>query len=232
MYCTVNDMRRLLPSNITIGDQNLGTPSPGRQEVKRDKMTPTEAIQYIRFAQQEIDSRLRPFYVVPLRRVKTYDTEILSNVAPGNNVKIRVHDSGAFAKEDAIRIQNSSMYETAEVKDVVDTTSITVVSVANSYVAEEATISVLEYPDPIPLVTARWAIAYAWNQLFSADQAPNISEFGKENNRLAINSLDSILSGTILLFGQDHTGKRFVRGSVFDAFANPTIDFQFGREKQ
>ena len=232
MYCTVQDMKNLLPSNITIGDQNYGTPSPGRPDVKRDKMTPAEAINYIKYAQQEIDGRLRPFYVVPLRRVKTYDTEILSNVSQGSNVQIRVHDSGAFANGDTIRIQNSSIYETSEIKSIVDSTTVMVTTVANAYVGEEAIISVLEYPDPIPLITARWAIVYGWNQLFSADQSPAISEFGKENSRLAVNSLDGILSGAILLFGQDHTGKRFVRGSLFDAFQNPTPDFQFGREKQ
>ena len=231
MYCTTSDVQNLLPPSVTIGSLMLGTPSPGSSDTKRESFTPAQVINYIKFAQQEIDSRLRPFYVVPLRRIKSYETEILSTVNHGSNVIIRVHDSGPFAKGDTIRIQNSSMYEGAEIKEVVDTSSVTVVYVANDYVAEESTISVLEYPDPIPLIAARWAIAYGWNQLFSADQAPAISGFGKEQSRLAINSMDSVLSGAALLFGQDQPGKRFVRGSVFDAYQNPTPDFQFGREK-
>lgn len=232
MYCSVQDIINLLPSNVAIFDQNLGTPSPGRPDVKRAAMTPAIVTSYITYAQQEIDGRLRPYYVVPLRRVKTYDTEILSDVAPGTNVQIRVHDSGPFANGDTIRLQNTSIYEATTIKSIIDATTVQVTSVVNSYNPEDSIISVLEYPDPIPLITARWAIVYGWNQLFSADQSPAISEFGKENSRLAVNSLDSILSGAVLLFGQDHTGKRFARGSLFDAFQNPTPDFQFGREKQ
>jgi hypothetical protein len=104
-------------------------------------------------------------------------------------------------------------------------------SVKNSYETYESKISILEFPDPVPLITTRLAISYAFDQLFSADQSPNVSEYGKEQRKLAINSLDSVLSGAVLLFGQDHTGKRFVRGSLFDAYQNPTPEFQFGREK-
>ena len=38
MYCSVEDFRRLLPSTITLGDQNIGTPSPGTPVTKRDKI--------------------------------------------------------------------------------------------------------------------------------------------------------------------------------------------------
>jgi len=67
MYCTINDVEIILPSPITVGDQNIGTPSPGRPTAtaNKDKLTPAEVIRYIRFAEQEIDARLRPYYVCP-----------------------------------------------------------------------------------------------------------------------------------------------------------------------
>ncbi len=29
MYCTIEDFKKLLPKPISMGDQNIGTPSPG-----------------------------------------------------------------------------------------------------------------------------------------------------------------------------------------------------------
>lgn len=233
MYCEVKDMVSLLPSPITIGDTNIGTPSPGRPApANKSKLTPDEAITYIRFAGQEIDSRLRPYYVCPLRRVKTYETEILNVVNAGNSVKVRVYDTGAFAKGQLVRLQSRFEMETDTIASIENLTTLVIDRVKNLYPIDDCKISILEFPDPIPLINARLAISYCFDQLFSAEQSPNMSEYGKEQRRLASNSLDSILSGTVLLFGQDHTGKRFVRGSLFDAYQNPTPEFQFGREKQ
>ena len=233
MYASVADMRSLLPEPISIGDENIGTPSPGRPTTSnRSVLTTDEAIRYIRFAENEVDSRLRPYYVCPLRRVKSYETEILGNVSAGTNVEVRVNDAGVFSEGQMIRLQGPSDMETDEIGSIKNQTTLVINTVKYSYATYESKISILEFPDPVPLITTRLAISYAFDQLFSADQSPNISEYGKEQRRLASNSIDSILSGTALLFGQDHTGKRFVRGSLFDAFQNPTPDFQFGREKQ
>jgi len=230
MYCTINDLSTLLPEPITIGDENIGTPSPGRPS-NRSKLTAEEVIQYIRFAEQEIDARLRPYYVCPLRRVKTFETEILENVSVGSSIGIRVHDTGVFFQGQMIRLQSKTQMETDEIASIKNMTTLVIQSVKNVYPAYDSKVSILEFPDPIPLITARLAISYAFDQLFAAEQSPNISEFGKAQRMLALNGIDSILSGAVLLFGQDHTGKRFVRGSLFDAYQNPTPEFQFGRER-
>jgi hypothetical protein len=233
MYCTVQDMVALLPEPITVGDTNIGTPSPGRPNPSnRSKLTPDQATRYIRFAGEEVDSRLRPYYVCPLRRVKTYETEILQTALTGSNVEIKVNDTGAFSKGQMVRLQSRSEMEVDEVSEVKNRTTLVISQVTYTYSVDDGKISVLEFPDPIPLITARLAVSYCFDQLFAAEQSPNVSEYGKEQRRLAINSLDGVLSGAILLFGQDHTGKRFVRGSLFDAYQNPTPEFQFGREKQ
>ena len=121
--------------------------------------------------------------------------------------------------------------ENAEISDVNDLTTLVVNRVKNTYSMDNSKMSILEFPDPIPFINARLAVSYCFDQLFAAENSPNVSEYGKEQRALALNSLDSILSGTVLLFGQDHTGNRFVRGSLFDAYQNPTPEFQFGREK-
>lgn len=233
MYATIDDLKKLLPEPISIGDTNIGSPTPGRptSTTNRSKLTPDEAIRYIRFAEQEVDSRLRPYYVCPLRRVKSFETEILGNISPGTSVEVRVHDTGIFSKGQMVRLQGPQQMETDEIDSIKNLTTLVVKNAKYSYETYRSKISILEFPDPIPLITARLAVSYAFDQLFSAEQSPNISEYGKAQRELAINSIDSILSGAVLLFGQDHTGRRFVRGSLFDAYQNPTPEFQFGREK-
>lgn len=231
MYCTIEDLRNILPEPISIGDQNIGTPSPGRPNSNRDVLTPVDAIRFIRLAEQEIDARLRPYYVCPLRRIKTFETEILDDVSAGTDVEVKIHDTGVFSKGQMVRLQSTSNFETSEIASITDLHKLVLKEVENGYDANESRISILEFPDPIPFIAARLAVSYAFDRLFSAEQSPNISEYGKTQRNLAINSFDSILTGTTLLFGQDHTGRRFVRGSVHDAFQTPTPDFQFGREK-
>lgn len=233
MYCTISDLQKILPYNVTIGDNNIGTPSPGQPVTKRSKLTPEEAMGYIRFAAQEIDSRLRPFYICPLRRVNSFETEIIENVNSGSQVKVRVWDSSVFAKGDVVRLQNKYEMESAVVYsfDPSDTRYVVIDKIMYGYPADESKITILKFPDPIPIICARFAASYAFDQLFNAEQAPEASNYGVEQRKLALNAMDSILSGTALLNGQDRSGRRFCRGEIMDNYNNPTADFQFGREK-
>ena len=43
MYASIEDFRRLLPSPITLGSANIGTPSPGTSTATKDQITPAEA---------------------------------------------------------------------------------------------------------------------------------------------------------------------------------------------
>ena len=234
MYCSIDDMRAVLPDNITIGDINIGTPSPGQTATKRDKLTTTQAVKFIKMGQQEIDSRLTSFYIVPLRLVKTYETELMNDLTPGTNKNVKVWSTTSFSKGDGVRLQGPDTMETASVTNVIDAVTITLQTITGTYYAETGKISIIKVPDPIPLITARLAVSYAFDELFSTDQSPNISGYGKEQRNLANNAIDSLLEGSVYLFGQEHTGRRFLRGTLIDAYGSPTASqaqFQFGREK-
>lgn len=230
MYCTIVDVQKLLPVTVTVGSTNIGTPIPGQQTIKRDSLTTDDIIYFIRYATQEIDSRLRPFYTCPLRRTKSYETEILNNLSSGTNVLVSVLDSNAFSKYETVRLQENFQYENCTISDVPDSTKVQLSSVTQNHTAYSTNISLLEYPDPIPVMAARLAISYAFDKLFNAEQQPDISQYGVAQRKLAMNIMDSILTGAILLFGQEHTGRRFVRMSLFDSFKSPAEDIQFGRE--
>ena len=231
MYATINDLKAILPSPITIGDNNIGTPSPGAP-ASRSCITTSEANYFIGRAQNEIDARLRAFYQCPLRRTKIFETALTNDIVPGTNVVVNLRDSGAFMIGDAVRIQGSDIMDNATVVDIPSIYSIKIDTLANTYSqADGCLVSLIKYPDPIPLMAARLAVALAFDELFSAEQSPNVSSYGNTQRQLANNSLDSILDGTVKLFGQEWTGRRFIRGSLFDAYKNPVKDFAFGREK-
>jgi len=230
MYCTVQNAITLLPENVTVGDRNIGTPVPGKcDNTNRSKFTPDQICEFIKFAQQEVDARLRPIYVCPLRRIKIHETEILNNVSSGTNVKVSVHDTGPFAKGQLVRLQSECDYEEAVIESIPNLDQLILNSVTSSYDADSL-ISILEYPDPIPLVTARLAVSYAYDRLFAAEQSPDVSQYGTEQRKLAMFSMDSIITGNVILMGQEHVGKRFARHSLFDSYKTPTDDIQFGRE--
>lgn len=230
MYCTVEDVRRLLPTAIVVDDPNLGTPVPGRPTANRSDITSDQVRYYISYSQQYIDGRLRPYYVCPLRKVKVYEEKLPSSVTAGTSVNVSVRDSSYFNVGDEIRLQSTDDMETANVTAINSGTSITVDTVAGSY-DSTSKISIIKHPDPISIIAARFACGVIIDRLFTADQAPNVSEYGKTQRNLARNDLEDVLTGTVLLLGQNHTGRRFVRGSLFDAFKNPA-EFNKGEDKE
>jgi hypothetical protein len=245
MYATIEQLKLLLPANITIGDTNLGTPYspsnlaypgmpapiPGVPQNK-DKLTVTQAKKYIHTAAQEIDSRLRPYYLVPLRRVKTFETKITQDISSGANVSVFVHDTGPFSQFDTVRVQDSYNTELVQISSIPSINQMILVNLQNSYEAGTySLISIVEYPDPVPIICARLAVSYIYDELFAAEQSPSASQYGIEQRKLAFAGIDGMLDGTIKLFGQEHTGRRFIRGSLFDAYKSPVKDFSYGRDK-
>lgn len=234
-YCTLVDMRRILPSNISIGDQNIGTPVPGRtgnQGSGRSNMSELNAKTYIQYAQQYIDARLRPFYLCPLRKIKSYEDEILSDINQGQDIEVTVRDSGAFSIGNVVRLQDKTKMETTSIKDVSSSTTIVIENSTSSYASADGTkISIIEYPDPIQITATRLACSYLLDTLFVAEQSPDVSTYGKTQRNLARNAIDDILAGEVLLLGQERTGRRFVRGTLLDRYDSPS-EVQRGEERE
>jgi len=145
---------------------------------------------------------------------------------------VTVEDSGAFTQWDLVRLQNKYQMEYANVIDVPSITTIKLDHVINNYsAAEDSLISVVKFPDPISLISARLAASFIYDRLYTQSNAPEISAYGKTQRTLATNAIDDVLKGIILLTGQDHTGYRFARGSLFDAFKS-AADITKGEEKE
>jgi hypothetical protein len=74
-----------------------------------------------------------------------------------------------------------------------------------------------EFPPPIVLINARLAAASIYDYIMSANQEPNVSEFGKNQRSLAYDDLSLIQAGVIQLKNQYKTGTRFVRQELMDS---------------
>lgn len=233
-YCSVSDVQEILPEKVQIGTTTIGSPNPGRPGVgaSRSNISPSDTERLMILAEQYIDSRLKPFYLTPLRRIKSFETEALSDIVHGDGVIITVNDSGPFIRTEIVRIQDQNSMETCTVQNAPTLTTVRLVHVEHNYSsANNLTISILEYPDPIPVIAARLTASFVLDRLFVSEQSPDVSQYGKTQRNLATLALDDILRGVVSLPGQDHTGRRFVRGSLLDRFSSPA-EVQKGEEKE
>lgn len=233
-YCTVDNVRQILPEKVLIGDSNIGTPSPGRPGIGggRSNISPQETEKLMILAEQYIDSRLKPFYLTPLRRIKSFEAEVLNDIGSGNLVTLVVNDSGPFIRSQIVRVQDNNRMETCTVNDAPTLTTVVLVHLEHSYLSSNnLNVSLLEYPDPIPVIAARLTASFILDRLFVSEQAPDVSQYGKTQRNLASMALDDILRGVVALFGQEMTGRRFVRGSLLDKFSSPA-EVTKGEEKE
>lgn len=229
-YCTIEDMRTLLPKNVTIGDDTITSPtlqpnSPGTGSAS--VVSTAIAQDSIKKASEEIDSALRSLYVCPLQRIKTIETSLIANASLGATL-IQVRDNGMFDINCLVRISDDNQTELHYVAAMPTRTAANIHTVnlqealTHAYnAALNGRVSILEYPDPVPLACARLAVGIAFDRIFVAEQQPDISSYGKTQRNLANQDLDRILTGVIRLEGQGHVGRRFARMSVMDTWKTP-----------
>lgn len=236
-YCTIDDVKRLLPKSITIGNNTLKDQEVIQQTGRANDISVETASRYINFASQHIDSRLRTIYQMPLRRIKTTEQDLPKDIKSGSQV-ILVSDWSPFTQGSFVRIGDSQGNDLYSVKTVYDDPQhINEIEldrkVGRAYpVSANARISLVEFPDPIPLMCARLAVSMIIEKLFIGSQSPVETSFGKLQRSLAGNDMDDLFTGIIKLQGQEHTGYRFHRLSAHDTWKTPASEPQPGRSKE
>jgi len=220
-YCSIIQLQRLLPKTVTIGDSTLANQDVITKQGKADTVSTDTANQYIQFASQDIDSRLRSLYFCPLKTIKVFEVPLVANVAAGST-EIQVPDGQRFSAGDIVKVYDNSSSGRYMVQSVFNTpTRLNVIlldrKLDNSLaVSNNALVAKIGFPDPIPVICARLAVGMIIDREFVAETKPDISNYGKAQRIMANNDLDDVLNGTIRLEGQEHTGKRFVRSSLRD----------------
>lgn len=237
-YCTIEDMRALLPKNVTIGNDTVTTPTiqPNLPGTGGASVISTNIAQdYIKKAGEEIDSALRTIYVCPLQRIKIYETELIQN-ANAAATSIMVYDNQQFDINTLVRISDNSGSElhyvsTMPARAATNIHTLTLQEPMGRQFTVGSRVSILEYPDPIPLMCARLAISIGFDRTFVAEQQPDVSSYGKTQRNLANQDLDRILTGVVRLQGQNHMGRRFARTSVMDTWKTAP-EYQAGSNRE
>jgi hypothetical protein len=236
-YTTLATMRRLLPKTATIGDRTFADKETQQLQQKADTIPTATANLYIDLATQYIDARLRPIYLCPLKRIVILETDLTVNGAQASDI-VQVGDASRFTVGSPVRVRDDDGYADHVVKALFEEDPAKLGSLqldrelARPYpITKNAMVQSLDFPDPIPMMCARFAVSMVLDKVFTSDQNPDVSEYGKRQRTLAANDLDAILAGAIRLDGQEHTGRRFARISLRDTWAS-TAQLQAGQGKE
>jgi hypothetical protein len=234
-YCTIEYVKTLLPTNLTIGTSTQTQPTL-QVTNGRESITETRAKELIALAGQMIDSRLSPVYLTPLKRTKQFETLLKSKSTSGTNV-IYVRDGSQFSVGCEVRLscrKGSESYTVTKLYDDVPNLSRIEVTpnLTRTYVPSDGWIvGLVDYPAPVPLICARLTVSMIIDRIFVSEQSADTSKYGEIQKNLAATELDNVLQGIVRLHGQEHQGQRFARSSIRNAVSTPASNFQPGGMK-
>lgn len=221
-YILANALTRGTSSGMPVEIINVGNKV-------RDTVSSDSIIQYIRWADEELDSALSTIYKVPLKRIVKGEFETLNNISIGD-VTFYIEDSTRFSVGDMINVTDRIVNEKKIISAIPDETTIGVsAAFINSFFGSDSIVQRIGYPDPIPLISARFSAANLYDKHFASQASPNISDYGKSLRIMAENDLNSILNGRTRLVGQKWLGRRFFNPVLLDV--NSIASSDKNREK-
>lgn len=180
---------------------------------------PPELLQYIRWADAEIDSKISSIYNVPLKRINQGSFPLSLDATMGDQRAI-LADATRFTEGDVVLIRDDVNTQQLTVDAYTDDSTVNFIEpLLHDYSSADTNIEKIRYPEPIPLVSARLAAAFIYDKHFAAQQEGNESNFGKALRGTAYSDLNQVLSGAVRLAAADantYVGRRYVNGALFD----------------
>jgi len=226
-YSTSELVTNILANALTRGTTN----DPGMpvniinigQEV-RDTVDTDTFIQYIRWADEQIDSALSVIYQTPLKRIVKGEFELLADIS-ATDTTIYVEDSSRFFVGDIINITDRVTSEKKVIDTIVDENEIEVtIAFTGNYLASNTMVQRVGYPDPVPLMSARFAAGNLYDKYFASQSDVNMSNYGNALRTMAENDLNSVINGRTMLYGQRILGRRFFNPGLLDTNTIATQD--------
>jgi len=204
-----NALTRGTPSSMPVDIINIG-------DQIRDTVSPATIVQYIRWADEEIDGALSVIYMTPLKRVVRGEYEVLSDISIGDT-SITIEESSIFHKGDIVITTDRTSSEKNIVDSIPDENTLVLAnSFTKSFSVPSSVIQRIGYPDPVPLCSARKAAANLYDKYFASQSDTNTSEYGNKLRSLSENDLNNLLNGRIKLHGQKFLGRRFFNPALLD----------------
>jgi len=238
-YATIDDLRALLPKNITIGNVQAYSPD----QANPSTISVDTANRFLLYATQFVDSRLSPYYLTPLKQIVEARRPIIHNMLPNSN-DVMVEDVLPFAGGMGVRLKDDNGEELNRIREVSESfddgdglrpnrrhISLLYLTINAYDSGSNAVLEMLSYPNPVTPMTARFAAAFMYDKIFTADAAPDASNYGVKMKNSAFSDMNAIETGQVRLRGQEFVGRRFVRQQLFDGFKNPG-DIEGSPEKE
>lgn len=172
--------------------------------------------QYIAWADSEIDGSLSSLYITPLSEYADFETTLFSDISPYNDYIVTT-DAAPFFVGDSIVLFDGTHEERHIISEIIDPVDRNVFETdeAVGYAFEAGTrVFRVQYPDPIPVTSARFAAAYIYDKYMMAQSSPAKSEYGIELTRIGNQSIIDVLSGSIVLHGQHRIGRAFYNSNL------------------
>lgn len=177
--------------------------------------------QFIRYADQNIDASISNLYRVPVERVNEGTFDLAVDITAGDTQAI-LRDATKFIVDDLVLIRDDDNVTSQEmtVQAIPNEATLEFTGpVTDSYLAVDARVERIRYPDPLPKISARLAAAAIYDKYFAAQVEGNQSDYGKQLRALAYQDINQILSGAIRLQVPDanmYMGRRYYNHALGD----------------
>lgn len=217
-YSTSFQVQNVLASILQRGTTTTGAPveiiNIGREV--RDTVLPDDFVQFIRWADDHIDAAIGVVYRAPLKRIVKGEYELLADITAGDT-SLQIEDATRFYPGDIVTITDRIVVEKKIIDTIPDEITINVTSaITNGFLVSDSVVQRLGYPDPISLISARYAASNLYDKYFAAQSSPAVSEYGGNLRNMAESDLNNVINGRIRLFGQRLLGRRFFNPTTLD----------------
>jgi len=227
-YATITLVDRILAQSLTsatnpITNDPLPLMSIGNQ---RDRNAVSDDIvnQYISWADSEVDSTLSEMYVTPICELADMEALLEANIDEYNGYLV-VDRVCPFTSGDVVILTDGTNEERHVIDEVLDTTMFSLEDALGfDFPAITTRVIRVKYPDPIPLVSARYAAADIYDKYLSGESSPQQSDYGGQLRGLGMRDLNNILRGITILHGQRRIGHRFKRPELVDRYRLPASE--------
>lgn len=224
-YCTAYEVDFFLGQALTSArpdstNQKIRLINIGN--VRDPNRIPTDVVEYyINSAQSHINGVLSQMYQYPFKECAMGHWTLQSPISVYNQT-VEITDSTSLlpGNKIIIRDDDADYEETHIISEIVDQYSFLTEDTMGDFDGDNVRVILLSVPHPINQITARLAASYIYDKYFSAQNSPNVSDYGKELRNYAMGQLNDILNGRTIL--REPCARR-----VGDQFGNPYLDSSY-----
>jgi len=220
-YSSVTDVQNVMAQALTSATTSTLSGTANLLNVGRvldTNLVSTDLINsYITYADNQIDSYISSNYKTPLCELADFESGMYSSISDYNSY-IVIEKACPLSVGDTILLIEGDYEERHTIDDVVGVGVFSTSEPIQYEFSTDARLIRVKFPDPITLISARFAAANIFDKYFSSQNSPNISEYGRHLRDMARADINNILNGRTVLHGQHRIGRRFFNSNLVDQY--------------